>query len=158
MKAKHRQTGKLFAIKQIKQVFRSYQNALQIYREIKLMRKMSKDKHNNFCVKLHNVIIPPLSESNTDGSTDSSEEGLRFDQLFLVEECYGDAISYYIKDRKSISLNEEHIKIIVYNLLCATQYIHSANILHRDLKPANVLINDECHVKLCDFGLSRTKN
>jgi len=28
--------------------------------------------------------------------------------------------------------------------------------MHRDLKPANILINDECAVKLCDFGLSRT--
>jgi mitogen-activated protein kinase 1/3 len=28
--------------------------------------------------------------------------------------------------------------------------------MHRDLKPANFLINSNCHVKLCDFGLSRT--
>jgi serine/threonine protein kinase len=27
--------------------------------------------------------------------------------------------------------------------------------MHRDLKPANFLINSSCHVKICDFGLSR---
>lgn len=28
--------------------------------------------------------------------------------------------------------------------------------LHRDLKPANVLINEDCSVKLCDYGLARS--
>jgi len=44
----------------------------------------------------------------------------------------------------------------VYNLLCAVKYLHSANVLHRDLKPANVLVNEDCSVKICDFGLARS--
>lgn len=46
--------------------------------------------------------------------------------------------------------------MILYNLSCCLKYIHSAGIVHRDIKPSNILINDECQVKLCDFGLART--
>ena len=28
--------------------------------------------------------------------------------------------------------------------------------LHRDIKPSNLLLNTDCHVKLCDFGLCRS--
>jgi serine/threonine protein kinase len=52
-------------------------------------------------------------------------------------------------------LEDGHIITILYNILCATQFMHSANIIHRDIKPANILINSDCEVKLCDFGLSR---
>lgn len=33
--------------------------------------------------------------------------------------------------------------------------MHSANIAHRDLKPRNLLIDANCDLKLCDFGLAR---
>lgn len=36
------------------------------------------------------------------------------------------------------------------------KYLHESNVLHRDLKPANVLINEDCTVKLCDYGLARS--
>lgn len=36
------------------------------------------------------------------------------------------------------------------------RYLHSANVLHRDLKPANILVNEDCSVKICDFGLARS--
>jgi len=41
-------------------------------------------------------------------------------------------------------------------MLLGLKYVHSAGVLHRDLKPANVLINEDCSVKICDFGLARS--
>jgi serine/threonine protein kinase len=29
-------------------------------------------------------------------------------------------------------------------------------VIHRDLKPANILVNEDCSVKLCDYGLARS--
>lgn len=46
--------------------------------------------------------------------------------------------------------------LILYNILCGLKFLHSANVLHRDLKPANILIDENCNIKFCDFGLSRT--
>merc|ERR1719183_1052652 len=34
--------------------------------------------------------------------------------------------------------------------------MHSGQMLHRDIKPSNILLNSECQVKVCDFGLARS--
>ena len=49
-----------------------------------------------------------------------------------------------MKDEVLTGISQEHIKLIVYNFLCAIKYCHSANVIHRDLKPANMLINKDC--------------
>lgn len=35
------------------------------------------------------------------------------------------------------------------------KYLHSAGVIHRDLKPSNILVNENCDLKICDFGLAR---
>lgn len=40
-------------------------------------------------------------------------------------------------------------------LLRGLKYIHSANVLHRDLKPSNLVLNANCDLAICDFGLAR---
>lgn len=52
-------------------------------------------------------------------------------------------------------IEEDHVVSIIYNILSALNFVHSANIVHRDMKPANILMDDNCQVKICDFGLSR---
>mmetsp|Transcript_10205 Transcript_10205/g.10173 ORF Transcript_10205/g.10173 Transcript_10205/m.10173 type:complete len:134 (-) Transcript_10205:692-1093(-) len=43
----------------------------------------------------------------------------------------------------------------MYQLLRGVLFLHSANIMHRDLKPSNILVNMNCDLKICDFGLAR---
>ena len=50
---------------------------------------------------------------------------------------------------------ENHATYIMYQLVSATDYLHSARVVHRDLKPANILVDFACKVQICDFGLSR---
>lgn len=38
------------------------------------------------------------------------------------------------------------------------KFVHSAGVVHRDLKPSNILINDNCDLKICDFGLARIQD
>ena len=52
-------------------------------------------------------------------------------------------------------LEADHYQYFMYQILRGLTYMHSANIMHRDLKPSNILINAECDLKICDFGLSR---
>ncbi|VDL95959.1 unnamed protein product [Schistocephalus solidus] len=56
---------------------------------------------------------------------------------------------------KAQRLANDHICYFLYQILRGLKYIHSANVLHRDLKPSNLLINANCDLKICDFGLAR---
>lgn len=132
----HKPTKSKVAIKRMEGVFEDETDCKRILREIKLLRKMD----HPFVVKLFDIIEP--KELDT------------FDALYIVLEYAESDLKKVIKS--AIHLQILHIKTVVYNLLCATKYIHSCNVLHRDLKPANILINEDCTVKVCDFGLARS--
>ncbi|KAJ7873724.1 kinase-like domain-containing protein, partial [Mycena leptocephala] len=44
---------------------------------------------------------------------------------------------------------------LVYEIAKGLQYLHSQDIVHGDLRAANILIDDDHHVRLADFGLTR---
>lgn len=58
--------------------------------------------------------------------------------------------------KSSKFLDEYQVKSIIYDILCGLKYLHNAKIIHRDLKPGNILVNDDCTVQICDFGLARS--
>ncbi|OPJ85840.1 mitogen-activated protein kinase 15 [Patagioenas fasciata monilis] len=73
--------------------------------------------------------------------------------IYLVFESMETDLHAVIK--KGNLLKDIHKCYILYQLLKATKFIHSGNVIHRDQKPSNVLLDAECSVKLCDFGLAR---
>lgn len=53
-------------------------------------------------------------------------------------------------------LEEVQVKSIIYDVLCGLNYMHKKKIIHRDLKPGNILLNENCTIQICDFGLARS--
>ena len=117
-------------------VFEDEVDCKRILREIDLLRKLS----HPYVINILDVVEPKNFET--------------FDTLYVVLELAESDLKKVIKS--AIHLQIKHIQTVVYNLLCAVKYLHSANVLHRDLKPANVLVNEDCSVKICDFGLARS--
>ena len=52
-------------------------------------------------------------------------------------------------------LTLEHVRYFLYQLLRGLKYMHSAQVIHRDLKPSNLLVNENCELKVGDFGMAR---
>jgi serine/threonine protein kinase len=57
--------------------------------------------------------------------------------------------------QKEGKLTEERARIYMAEILLALQDLHKRDIIYRDLKPDNVVIDDEGHALLTDFGLSK---
>lgn len=81
-----------------------------------------------------------------------------FKQIFLVMEYIESDLKKILNSvHRGTVLEEDHIVTMMYNSLCALNFIHSANLMHRDLKPGNLLVDSNCCVRLCDFGLARSE-
>ncbi|QNP95748.1 kinase-like domain-containing protein [Yarrowia lipolytica] len=76
-----------------------------------------------------------------------------FNELYLYEELMECDMHQII--RSGQPLTDAHYQSFVYQILAGVKYIHSADVLHRDLKPGNLLVNADCELKICDFGLAR---
>lgn len=117
-------------------IFEDETDCKRILREITLLRKL---RHP--CVVDLIEICMPSDQTN-------------FTTIYVVMEFAESDLKKILKS--TINLEILHIQTIVYNLLCAVKYLHESKVLHRDLKPANVLVNEDCSIKLCDYGLARS--
>ncbi|KAL5711184.1 mitogen-activated protein kinase [Ranunculus cassubicifolius] len=134
--AKDSETNEDVAIKKIGNAFDNRIDAKKTLREIKLLCHMD---HDNV-VKIKDVIRPPEKE--------------KFEDVYIVYELMDTDLHEII--RSSQKLTDDHCQYFLYQLLRGLKYIHSANVLHRDLKPSNLLLDSNCDLKICDFGLART--
>jgi serine/threonine-protein kinase len=75
------------------------------------------------------------------------------DLLMVMEYVSGETLERL--SQRSGPLPPERAAYLVAQVLGALQYAHQAGIVHRDLKPANVMVNDQGHVKVMDFGIAR---
>lgn len=127
--------NRIVAIKKIHKVFEDLIDCKRILREIAILNRL---EHMNV-IAILDICVPENLET--------------FDELFIVLEiCDSDFKKLF---RNPVFLLELHVKTLLYSLVVGVKYLHSAGILHRDLKPANCLVNQDCTVKICDFGLSR---
>uniref|UniRef100_A0A8D0H520 mitogen-activated protein kinase n=1 Tax=Sphenodon punctatus TaxID=8508 RepID=A0A8D0H520_SPHPU len=122
------------AVKKIFDAFRNRTDAQRTFREIMFLQEFG--EHPNI-IKLLNVI---RAQNDKD--------------IYLVFESMETDLHAVIK--KGNLLKDIHKCYILYQLLKATKFIHSGNVIHRDQKPSNILLDADCFVKLCDFGLARS--
>ncbi|KAJ9530310.1 hypothetical protein QJQ45_023601 [Haematococcus lacustris] len=140
--ARDLETNTKVAIKKIANAFENSVDAKRTLREIKLLRHLS---HENIVQILD--IIPPVTRT-------------QFRDVYIVYELMDTDLHQIIRSPQPLS--DDHCQYFIYDgwgcvqVLRGLKFIHSAQILHRDLKPSNLLVNANCDLKICDFGLART--
>ena len=75
-----------------------------------------------------------------------------FNDVYLVTPLMGADLNNIVKTQK---LSDDHVQFLVYQILRGMKYVHSAGIIHRDLKPSNIAVNEDCELRILDFGLAR---
>ena len=122
------------AIKRIVGPFDQEVDAVRLFREIHILRRLRTLGKNDCIVPLLDVVQPPTDDLND------------FHDLYLVFD-YVDTDLYKLIMSPQY-LTTEHIQTFLYQMLIGLKYIHSGNVIHRDLKPANILLNEDCSLKV----------
>lgn len=127
-------SGETVAIKLVTRIFEKVQLAKRALREVTLLRHFS-------------------SHENITGLIDVDAISPDFQEIYIFMEPMEADLHQIIKSGQHLS--NEHVQYFLYQILRGMKYVHSAAVIHRDLKPGNLLVNSDCELKICDFGLSR---
>nr|XP_013028785.2 calcium/calmodulin-dependent protein kinase kinase 2 isoform X1 [Anser cygnoides]XP_047929781.1 calcium/calmodulin-dependent protein kinase kinase 2 isoform X1 [Anser cygnoides] len=103
----------------------------QVYQEIAILKKLD---HPNV-VKLVEVLDDPSE-----------------DHLYMVFELVKQGPVMEIPTLKPLS--EDQARFYFQDLIKGIEYLHYQKIIHRDIKPSNLLVGEDGHVKIADFGVS----
>ena len=122
------------AIKKIKTPFNNQVNAVRSFREVHVLARLD---HEN-CISMLFAYI--------------DQESRNLGTFYLVMPAFGAPLNEVMRKNR---LTDQYVQWITFQLISAIQYLHSLNLIHRDIKPENILINEDCHLKLIDFGLAR---
>eukprot|EP00923_Selenidium_pygospionis_P031411 GHVN01055683.1.p1 GENE.GHVN01055683.1~~GHVN01055683.1.p1 ORF type:complete len:366 (+),score=24.43 GHVN01055683.1:1754-2851(+) len=131
------ETGCRVAVKRMRKIFDDIVDCKRILREISILNRMS----HSSVVGLLDIVIAGDLET--------------FEDVLLILELVDSDFKKLFQSHKY--LNDVHVKTLMYNALLGLNYIHSAGVYHRNLKPADILVNLDCSVKICDFGLARSR-
>jgi hypothetical protein len=73
----------------------------------------------------------------------------------VMEYCEGGSMTDLIEASAGYTLPEDCIRAVCASIVLGLEYLHGvASVCHRDIKCGNVLLTDDGHVKLADFGVS----
>ena len=133
-------TGNKVAIKKMTNCVATIEDAKRVAREIKLLRHLD---GRGSCLSLLDVMVSPPTTHSSPSFTD----------VYTVCNLYESDLEHIIASEQPLS--EAHAQYFCYQMLRSLKYIHSASVLHRDLKPSNLLVNSNCDLAVCDFGLAR---
>ncbi|KAK4370385.1 hypothetical protein RND71_009860 [Anisodus tanguticus] len=154
--ATNSETKEEVAIKIIGNAFENRKDAKRTLREIRLLSHMD---HGNLVPSANGILSVTVTVYNF-ASNNQIKDIVRppdreeFNDVYIVYELMDTDLHQII--RSSQALTEDHCQYFLYQLLRGLKYVHSANVLHRGLKPSNLLLNANCDLKICDFGLART--
>ncbi|XP_050436499.1 ribosomal protein S6 kinase-related protein isoform X2 [Adelges cooleyi] len=75
-------------------------------------------------------------------------------QLFIVSNYVGGGELLKLLLQHEI-LPEELCRIYFAEIVTILDFLHNAGVIYRDIKPENILLDDDGHLQLIDFGLSK---
>lgn len=73
---------------------------------------------------------------------------------FVIDFLNGGELFWHL--RKEHRFSEDRTRFYAAEIVLALECLHKNGVIYRDLKPENVLLDKDGHIKLTDFGLSKT--